>query len=152
MAVSTGCRRRELLELTWQNIDLTKCEARLADSKNSDPRILPLIRPVAEALRSQVRRLDTQLVFFDPEFPQRSMYARLDRYFKKAIQEAGIEPLRWHDLRHSCASFLIDADAPDVTIAQVLGHRSMSMVKRYSHLRTEKKRQVVTDAFKDLEA
>lgn len=152
MAISTGARRRELMGLTWQDIDLAKREARLSETKNADPRGLPLIPQVVEALRSTVRRIDTQLIFFDPEKPARSMYERLGRYFKKAIAESGIKPLRWHDLRHSCASFLIDADVPDITIAAILGHKSLAMTKRYSHLRDEKKRQVVDDVFGDMEA
>lgn len=151
MAISTGARRRELFELTWQDIDFQKREARLSDTKNSAPRGLPLIPQVVEGLRLTVRRLDTQLIFFDPTSPQRSMYARLRPYFQKAIAEAGIEPLRWHDLRHSCASFLIDAGVPDLVIAAILGHKSLAMTKRYSHLRDGKKREIVDNVFGKME-
>jgi integrase len=54
--------------------------------------------------------------------------------WEAALRQAGIEDFRWHDLRHSCASYLAMNNATLADIAEVLGHKTLSMVKRYSHL------------------
>ena len=57
--------------------------------------------------------------------------------FEKALKDAGIEDFTWNDLRHSCASYLAMNGVPLRTIAEILGHKSLQMVHRYSHLSSE---------------
>ena len=73
-----------------------------------------------------------------------------DSVWETAIREARIEDFRFHDLRHSCASYLAQNGASLVELADVLGHRTMAMVKRYSHLSTESKARLVRRVFGDL--
>ena len=82
--------------------------------------------------RSKVRRIDTELVFpgrIDPSKP-----VDLRSPFETALKRAGIEDFRWHDLRHSAASYLAMNGASLAEIAEVLGHKTLAMVKRYTHL------------------
>ena len=90
--------------------------------------------------RKKIRRADTDLVFVTPQgrkasFPQRA--------WDKALAEAEVEDFRFHDLRHSAASELAMSGATLAEIAEVLGHKTLAMVKRYSHLTEQHTSKVV---------
>jgi integrase len=126
-------RRSELMMLTWRQIDFaTKC-VRLEKTKNGDRRTIPLTGHALEQMEKQnkIRRIDTQLVF--PNISGRAPLT-IRRPWCKAIENAGIDNFRFHDLRHSAASYLAMNGASMIEIAAVLGHRTMQMVKRYSHI------------------
>ena len=61
-------------------------------------------------------------------------YENFDDHWRPALKAAGIENFRFHDLRHTCASYLASQGASRLEIADVLGHRTMGLVKRYSYL------------------
>jgi integrase len=137
-ALCTGARAGELLSLRWPDVDLARKRAILHQTKNSERRALSLAGPAFNVLRdrSKVRRIDTDLVFPDPapgrdRKPRRYDYAKV---FRKVLGDAGIENFRFHDLRHTAASYLAMNGATTAEIAAVLGHKTLAMVKRYSHL------------------
>jgi integrase len=133
LALSTGARKQEILSLTWSNIDLQRARLTLPHTKNGEPRTLPLVGPALEMVHTLAsgRRSDTPLLF-----PRADGRAPLDlRYaFQHALRAAGIADFRFHDLRHSTASYLAMNGASLVEIAEVLGHKTLQMVKRYAHL------------------
>ena len=132
LALSAGARRGELLGLRWQDVNLKAGRAILHDSKNSEPRVLPLVKPVREALAKLPRQIDSGLLFpslTNPEKPY-GIY----KVWWAALQAAQVSDFRFHDLRHSCASYLAMNGASAVEIADVLGHKTLAMVRRYSHL------------------
>jgi integrase len=94
---------------------------------------VPLTGQAFEMLtaHARIRRLDTDLLFAreDGKAPVDIRYA-----FHKALEQAGIADFRFHDLRHSAASYLAMSGASLLDIAAVLGHKTLAMVKRYSHL------------------
>jgi integrase len=134
LALSTGARRMEILSLHWNNVDFNRRVAVLEDTKNGERRVLPLAGSALELLRerSKVRRLDTDLVFPGRTRPPKPVDLRTP--FETALERAGIEDFRWHDLRHSAASYLAMNGASLPEIAEVLGHKTLQMVKRYAHL------------------
>lgn len=134
LALSTGARAQELLGLRWPQVDLPRKVATLHETKNGERRVLPLAGPALELLRerSKVRRLDTDLVFPGRTRPAKPVDLRTP--FETALKRAGIEDFHWHDLRHTCASYLAMNGASLAEIAEVLGHKTLSMVKRYAHL------------------
>ena len=67
--------------------------------------------------------------------------------WKKALADARIEDFRFHDLRHTAASFLTQAGVPAITVAAILGHKTLQMTKRYSHLAIEHQRDAVIKVF-----
>lgn len=137
LALSTGARQGEILGLRWKHIDLARGVITLEDTKNGERRGLPIAGRALELLRerSRVRLLDTDLVFPGKAQPGRTRQPIDLRYpWVHALEAAGIRDFRFHDLRHSAASYLAMNGASLAEIAEVLGHKTLSMVKRYAHL------------------
>ena len=131
-ALFTGARQGELLQLKWRDVDLERGIATIHHSKNGDRRALAITGQAAVALQvwSQVRSTDIELLF-----PSRRLTACFpQRAWQAAREAAQIEDFRFHDLRHSFASYLAMSGATLAELAEALGHRSLTMVKRYAHL------------------
>jgi integrase len=128
LALATGARKGELLGLQWANVDLGRRTVRFLDTKNGDSRTVPLAPAGIEVLvQWKSGRLPVGLVF--PETVD-----VIDKYWREARRDAGISDFRFHDLRHSAASYLAMSGASLMDIAAILGHKTLAMVKRYSHL------------------
>ena len=140
MALTTGARRGELLGLLWRDVDLNRANAFVHSSKNGEPRVLPLVPAVVTELKRFQGKPD-DLVFGSARKPGKAM--DISSHWRSALQQAKIEQFRFHDLRHSCASTLAQNGASLLEIADVLGHRTMTMVRRYSHLSVDSKRRLV---------
>lgn len=135
LAISTGARRGELAGLTWDRIDLRRGQATIYETKNGDPRVLPLVGKALEALRELKLQNSSRSAFVFPHpngLPE--AYYHFDAHWYGALVEAKLNDFRFHDLRHTTASYLAQQGASLLEIADTLGHRTMSMVKRYSHL------------------
>lgn len=145
IALSTGARRGEILALRWQDIDLDRGVAVIERSKNTDRRTIALIPPVVDALKRFSRCLGVAEVFADPELGI-VRKQRLENRWRQLRKDAGLDDFRYHDLRHSFASDLAQAGASLAEIAAALGHRQLSMVRRYAHL----SREHVTDVARDV--
>lgn len=133
IALTTGARHGEIMGATWKDVDLRRGLLILRDTKNGDTRSVPLLGEPLEILkeRSKVRRLDTDLLF--PRIDgEKSISIR--EAFDAVLKKAAIEDFRFHDLRHTAASYLAMSGATLAEIASVLGHRTLAMVKRYAHL------------------
>jgi integrase len=149
LALSTGARLSELRRLKWSDIDLKKGMAYLSDTKNKERRALPLIPAVQTELKSQIRRIDTDLLFPSKYDPQKPISTSFRAHWNTARDKAGIKRFRFHDLRHSAASYLAMSGATELEIADVLGHKTLQMVKRYSHLSTDHKQTLVNRVLGD---
>ena len=135
LALSTGMRHGEILRLTWDDVDLALGRITLHETKNDERRVVPLTGHALDVMKdyARVRRLDTKLVFpSKAAASQKPMDIR--RPWETAVQKAGIVDFRFHDLRHSCASYLAMNGASLAEIAEVLGHKTLQMVRRYAHL------------------
>ena len=142
LALSTGARAGELLALRWQHVDLKDNRAWIGETKNGHPRTLMLAGPAAALLkeRARVRRIDDDRVFVRLDGRQPSDY---NVPFAAALATAKIKNFRFHDLRHTAASYLAMSGASTLEIAEVLGHRTLSVVRRYAHLSDAHKAGVV---------
>ena len=135
LALSTGMRQGELMGLTWDDIDLNRGRAILHETKNNERRGVAITGHALEQLKelNKVRRIDSNLLF-----PARGNKKQnpidLRAPWKTALKRAEIEDFRFHDLRHSAASYLAMNGASLAEIAEVLGHKTLQMVKRYAHL------------------
>lgn len=133
LAISTGARKMEIASLKWKDVDLQRGLITLHDTKNGERRALPLVGISKELMKQhhKDRNQNTDLVF-----PAKNLKDPMDirAPFENALKKAEITDFRWHDLRHSCASYLAMNGATLAEIAGVLGHKTLSMVKRYSHI------------------
>ena len=133
LALSTGTRKMESLGLYWRDVDFQRQTITLHDTKNGERRILPLTGHALKLIEKlyEARRMDSDFVF-----PSRNGKKPFDlrRSWVAAMKKADISDFHWHDLRHSTASYLAMNGATLAEIAEVLGHKTLSMVKRYAHL------------------
>ncbi|MDD2723872.1 MAG: site-specific integrase [Methylovulum sp.] len=134
LALSTGMRQGELMGLKWQDVNLKDNFIILHETKNGERRRVPLAGMALELLREhgKIRRLDTPLLFPSNKEPLNPIDLR--KPFENALNAADIEDFHWHDLRHCTASYLAMNGASLAEIAEVLGHKTLAMVKRYAHL------------------
>jgi integrase len=134
LALATGMRRSELMNLGWRDVNVKDGYLILHETKNGDRRRVYLKGAVLNLLRghAKVRRLDTDLLFPSPNNKDEPINLR--KAFDTALREAEIDDFRWHDLRHCTASYLAMNGATLMEIAEVLGHKTLQMVKRYAHL------------------
>jgi len=134
LALSTGMRQMEVMGLSWADVDLKRGYLILHETKNGERRSVPLVshaRELIEAM-SKVRRLDTNLLFYSDVKPTVPVFIR--SHWGKALKAAEIEDFKFHDLRHTAASYLAMNGASLAEIADILGHKTLQMVKRYAHL------------------
>lgn len=124
LAIETGMRRGEIAGLEWDQFDLHNSVIYLDITKNGDSRVVPLSATAEEAIRSFPRppQGGKVLTFFDSN--------GLGAAFVRACERAGIEGLCFHDLRHEAASRLAKR-MPAVTLAKVMGWRTLQMAMRY---------------------
>lgn len=139
LALSTGMRHGEIINLTWNDIDFERSRIVLHETKNNERRGVHISAHALECLKnlSKVRRIDTNLLFPSNKIAKLGEATRPIDFRKPwlaVLAKANIEDFRFHDLRHSCASYLAMNGASLAEIAEVLGHKTLQMVKRYSHI------------------
>jgi integrase len=147
LAISTGARRGELIHLRWTDISLNppSPQALIQRTKNGDSRRLPLVGKALESLKTlQAANAGAGRFVFAHPAGMDKPYTAFDAHWYSALARARIDDFRFHDLRHTCASYLAAQGASLLEIADVLGHRTMAMVKRYSHLAEGHKAIVIT--------
>jgi integrase len=146
LAISTGARKGELINLKWADVrfDPKAARAVVHETKNGEPRTLPLVGKALEALRGLKLRGSARSEYV---FPQPSglpgPYENFDAHWYEALEVAQIADFHFHDLRHTTASMLAAQGASLLEIADVLGHKTLAMVKRYSHLVVDHKAKVI---------
>jgi len=131
VAVNTGMRKGEVFNLKWSHLDLKIRFIEVIKSKNGEKRVIPINKTLLEVLHGLPRRIDSPYVF--PGKKGKKL-TDVKKSFRTAMKKAEIEDFCFHDLRHTFASHLVMAGVPLLTVAELLGHKSIDMTKRYSHL------------------
>lgn len=149
LALSTGMRQGEIVNLRWPDVDLKKGRITLHDTKNEERRTVPLTGRALSLMRrkAKVRRIDNDHCF-PGEKPGQPTQSRAAWY--KALRRAQIDDFRFHDLRHSAASYLAMNGATLAEIAEILGHKTLAMTRRYSHLTEDYKSSVVARMHREI--
>lgn len=128
--LETGSRRGEVVTLDWKDVDLKKQIAVLRDTKSGEDRVIPLSTRAVEALKALPRPLRGGQVF--------PLTANaLAQQWKRLVARAGIDDLHFHDLRHEAVSRLFEKGLNPMEVASVSGHKTLQMLKRYTHLKAE---------------
>jgi integrase len=140
LGLTTGSRRGEFLRLKWGDIDFDRKQAYVHISKNTDKKVLPLTDAVVQELSRFVEGPD-KLVIESVRRPGQAFC--YEKVWKKTLKQAKVHQFRFHDLRHTCASYLAQNGATLLEIGDVLGQRQQQVTKRYSHLTTGHKTSLV---------
>jgi len=145
IARHTGLRRGNILELTWEQVNIQRKVLVISRTKNGDPIGIPLTETALMTLADlqKIRHLHSSYVFCDKEGKPYSPNM-VSVAFKRACKRAEINNCRFHDLRHDFASNLIQAGVDIYTIKELLGHKDLRMTVRYSHLAPENLRSAVS--------
>ena len=147
LAITTGARRGELLGLRWNDIDFERQTAYVQTTKNGQPKVLPLTDDVVNEL-TRFRQQDSSLIFNSEIKPNKAFC--FNKQWKKALEKAKVEDFTFHCLRHTCASYLAQSGASLLEIADVLGHKQISVTKRYAHLCINHKSKLINKVMKGL--
>ena len=147
LALLTGLRRGELLQLTWAHIDmkLAQITVRAGTAKSNKKRFVPCPSAAMDVLRvwrQKQKVIDTsRYLFMNPATGK--PYYGIKRRWASVCKVASIENFRFHDCRHDYASRLVQKGADLYKVKELLGHSSFELTQRYAHLSDESKREVV---------
>lgn len=132
ICLSTGARKMEIVGLKWLSVDLYNQKITLHHTKNGEIRVLPLVGYAFKLMEKYKcdKKADCDWVFPNKKYTN---HVNIRPAWEKALKEANIKNFRFHDLRHSAASYLAMNGASLAEISAILGHKTLSMVKRYSH-------------------
>lgn len=143
LAIATGPRKNEALSVKIHDIDLKRGSIVLEHTKNGERRSLHLSPFIVKMLREYISTSRIVDGFLFPAVGKK-LPVNIDYEFRAAVKAAGIKDFRFHDLRHTAASYLAMNGASLVEIAEFLGHKTLNMVKRYAHLLKAHSAGVVT--------
>lgn len=147
LALHTGCRKGELLGLEWSRVDLQANLVYLDSNhtKTGKRRSVPLNKDARDAIikraRFRAQHCPGSPWVFAHADGERIRDAK--RAFATACRRAGIRDFRIHDLRHTCAAWLVSAEVPLTAVRDLLGHTTIKMTERYAHLAPENIRAAV---------
>jgi len=146
-ALETAMRRSELAGMTWDNVNLKKRTAILEDTKNGEKRTVPLSTEACRILSDLPRRFDGMIWGMEPDSITQAFLravARARATYEKECKEKGSKPdhaflvdLTFHDLRHEATSRLFEKGLNPMQVAAITGHKTLQMLKRYTHLKAE---------------
>jgi integrase len=139
IALNTAMRLREILYLKWCNVDFNRNIIVVTKTKSKKNRNVPMNGLVTETLQGIERK--SEYVFCDPKTGE--PYHSIKTTFGKALKRAGLEGVRFHDLRHTAATMMVMSGVDLVTVKEILGHSSIEMTMRYAHPTAEGKMNAV---------
>ena len=140
-AVCSGARKGEILSLTWDDVDFSRNTAIFRDTKNGETRTIPLSPVLASCLLEEKKKRVILSQFVFPSANGKKP-ADIKAAWERAVKEAGLE-ICFHTLRHTAASHLTMGGASALEVGAVLGHKTLAMIKRYSHLSVSSTARVI---------
>jgi integrase len=145
LALYTGLRKGELLGLNWGQVDLDRGTLEIVRQKNRVRSVLPLHERARDALldwavENEVTPRPCDFVFSHSDGRP---FGEVRRSFGTALRRADLPKIRWHDLRHTFASWLVESGADLFTVQELMGHRDLAMTRRYAHLSMAHKRSAI---------
>ena len=128
-AIETAMRRGEIAAMRWEHLDRKDRVLLIPETKNGTPRQVPLSTVALEILDGLPRRMDGRVWGMRPD--------SISQAFERVCQAAGIEGLTFHDLRHEATSRLFEKGLNPMEVAAITGHKTLQMLKRYTHLKAK---------------
>jgi integrase len=136
LAIETGMRFGELAGILWKHFDLDKRTIYLPDTKNGEARTVPLSTRALAAIQSLPRSISGRLFTTKPG-SIRSAFLIAVHKAKACSPEGMFQNLRFHDLRHEAVTRLFEKGLNPIEVGMVSGHKTLSMLQRYTHLRSK---------------
>ncbi len=133
MALNTGLRQAEILDLKWKDVDFYRKVIAVQKTKNKDPKVVPLNQTVSDMLQLKSKVLNISDYVFSTMNGTKISRWNLKREFDNALRKASIKNFRFHDLRHTFATRLVQSEADLYRVAKLLGYRDVSTTQRYAH-------------------
>ncbi|MBU4303748.1 MAG: site-specific integrase [Candidatus Omnitrophica bacterium] len=135
-----GLKRILHLGLRWRDIDIKRGIIHLLDTKNGEKRDVPMNEITQKTIIGVLKHPDTQYIFCNNEgLP----YGDIKKSWLTAVKKSNIIDFHFHDLRHTFASQLVMSGVDLNTVRELLGHKSLEMTLRYSHLSPDHKKHAV---------
>ncbi|MDA8118768.1 MAG: site-specific integrase [Gammaproteobacteria bacterium] len=128
-AIETAMRRGEIAAMRWDHLDRKAKVLLIPETKNGTPRRVPLSTAALAVLDGLSRRLDGRVWGMRPD--------SISQAFERVCGASGVEGLTFHDLRHEATSRLFEKGLNPMEVAAITGHKTLQMLKRYTHLRAE---------------
>ena len=128
-AIETAMRRGEIAAMRWEHLDRKAHTLLIPETKTGAPRRVPLSTRALAVLDTLPRRIDGRVWNMRPD--------SISQAFERVCKEAGIERLTFHDLRHEATSRLFEKGLNPMEVSAITGHKTLQMLKRYTHLRAE---------------
>lgn len=150
IALLTGMRYGEIVKLKWGDINFEMCFMTLQETKNGEKRIIPLTDEMIKTLKETPTYgcSAEQNIFTGRKLTPTKNPISIRKTFARALQSAGIEHCRFHDLRHTAASYMAMGGATQGELMAILGHRSPTMTRRYAHYNQDHLSKVLERAYK----
>lgn len=147
VAVYTGMRESEILNLKWKDVDLFKQTITVKESKNKEQRTIPMHPRVVEVLKAKSKNPVQSIYIFHTRKGTPISRRTLIDAFQKAVKKAGIKNFRFHDLRHTFATRLVQQGIDLYTVAKLLGHKTISVTTKYAHHSVDSLRKALEKIF-----
>lgn len=141
VALKTGMRRNEILTLKWQNVDFKNNVFELLVTKSGKSRKIPIAKTLKKFLEKLKKVSNSEYLFVNPETQKR--YVDIKKSFKTALKQANIENFRFHDLRHTFATRLIEKGVDIVVVKELMGHANISTTMIYVHTDATRKKNAI---------
>ena len=142
VALNTGMRRGEIFNLKWSQVDLDKRNIIVEQTKSGKNRIIPINDYLYQELL-KVKNQNEKSEYVFPNQETGKPFTEVKKSFKNACRKAGINDLRFHDLRHTFATRLIQSGVDIITVKDLLGHFSVRITQRYTHSNQNQKKKAV---------
>lgn len=139
VALHTGMRKGEILNLKWSNIDFTQGFIELLETKSGKSRKIPLSKVLKEMLSKMNK--DNEYVFVNSQ--TQGPYTTIQKSFSTVVKKANIKDFRFHDLRHTVATRLVEKGIDLVVVQEILGHSKITTTQRYAHPVPQRKKQAI---------
>jgi len=130
-ALNTGMRKNEILQLKWIDVDFKNSFIRIKNTKSKKPRMVPINDNLFAFLKNH--KNDSSYVFLNKHGKSYVGQDSIKRIFIRAYKEAGIKHLRFHDLRHTVATRMIEKGANPLAVKEILGHYDFKVTQKYIH-------------------
>jgi integrase len=133
LALQTGMRQGEILTLKWENIDMFKRAITIMQSKTNEPKTIPLNDTGFNVLLCKGKVVNMSGYVFTTQNGTRVHSSNLQREFWKVLEKAKVESFRFHDLRHTFATRLVQSGVDLYSVSKLLGHKDIKTTQRYAH-------------------